>query len=242
MALPINDDISEYQYRPLPVSNHGTNPEASKPTIRLILLQPSTNDSAELLCDLKRVQLGEGPCNTQFDGRRFSALSYTWGEAVFPKRLICLGAHIKITANLDLALRKLRLPDDVRILWVDAICIDQSNVYERTSQLKLMRQIYGQAEEVYVWLGPDSESQDGRLCFKLFEEITIIDKEWSGGYRYLGCMTLENPSDHASIIIENIINEFVSKCESKPLELSSSVLIFHVDGSYKKLSWLDRYL
>ena len=38
-------------------------------------------------------------------------------------------------------------------LWVDAKCINQSSLYERVSQVPLMRQIYNQAEMVYIWLG-----------------------------------------------------------------------------------------
>ena len=38
-------------------------------------------------------------------------------------------------------------------LWVDAVCIDQSSMDERASQVLLMGDIYSRAEHVIVWLG-----------------------------------------------------------------------------------------
>jgi hypothetical protein len=39
-------------------------------------------------------------------------------------------------------------------MWIDAICINQSNVAERELQVGLMRDIYQQADGVVIWLGP----------------------------------------------------------------------------------------
>jgi hypothetical protein len=38
-------------------------------------------------------------------------------------------------------------------LWIDAICIDQSQVEERNHQVAMMGKIYSRAYEVLVWLG-----------------------------------------------------------------------------------------
>ncbi|EKG16420.1 hypothetical protein MPH_06389 [Macrophomina phaseolina MS6] len=40
-----------------------------------------------------------------------------------------------------------------RILWVDAICINQDDLEERAAQVKIMSRIYDKALEVLVWLG-----------------------------------------------------------------------------------------
>jgi hypothetical protein len=42
-------------------------------------------------------------------------------------------------------------------MWIDAICIDQSNLEERSSQVKMMHLIYKKADAVLVWLGPQDE-------------------------------------------------------------------------------------
>ena len=40
-------------------------------------------------------------------------------------------------------------------MWIDAICIDQNNPKERSSQVSMMGSIYGGAKKVIVWLGKD---------------------------------------------------------------------------------------
>ncbi|KAJ8112922.1 hypothetical protein OPT61_g4827 [Boeremia exigua] len=51
----------------------------------------------------------------------------------------------------------MRREDGPRALWVDAVCIDQRNVQERSSQVRMMYKIYFQAEQVLVWLGQGGE-------------------------------------------------------------------------------------
>ncbi|KAG8166194.1 hypothetical protein KVR01_004746 [Diaporthe batatas] len=57
-------------------------------------------------------------------------------------------------------MRHLRLQDAARTLWIDAICIDQQNVAERSEQVGKMGQIYSSATRVLVWLGPASLDSD----------------------------------------------------------------------------------
>jgi hypothetical protein len=44
--------------------------------------------------------------------------------------------------------------------WIDSICINQSNLQERNHQVGLMKQIFLQAIDVYVWLGPKADNSD----------------------------------------------------------------------------------
>jgi len=41
-------------------------------------------------------------------------------------------------------------------MWIDAICIDQSNVEERGSQVQQMRRIFEEAAPTVIWLGDGS--------------------------------------------------------------------------------------
>lgn len=82
------------------------------------------------------------------------ALSYAWGTAPTQTPIYIDGRPLDIRPNLEGALRHLRLPTQARRLWVDAVCIDQSNVDERTRQVKYMRFVYKYATRVIVWLGP----------------------------------------------------------------------------------------
>ena len=47
-----------------------------------------------------------------------------------------------------------------RYVWIDAICIDQSNIDERSSQVALMSDIYQSAESVRVWFGRKDETSE----------------------------------------------------------------------------------
>ncbi|KAF2820717.1 hypothetical protein CC86DRAFT_397899 [Ophiobolus disseminans] len=61
---------------------------------------------------------------------------------------------ITTTANLDYALRHLRYRVSTRLLWVDAISINQSNTQERNDQVQMMGKIYSIIRRVVVWIGP----------------------------------------------------------------------------------------
>ncbi|KAI2615386.1 heterokaryon incompatibility protein-domain-containing protein [Hypoxylon sp. NC1633] len=86
----------------------------------------------------------------------FIALSYVWGTTMFPHRIKVDGNNFYVTYNLFSALRKLRHPDRDRVVWIDAICINQSDNLEKSHQVRLMRTIYSKASEVIVWLGTGS--------------------------------------------------------------------------------------
>jgi ankyrin repeat protein len=84
----------------------------------------------------------------------YEALSYTWGSKREMKNIEVNGRRLDITRNLHEALYHLRSRDRNRILWVDAICIDQGNTKERGHQVQQMGEIYKQADRVIFWLGP----------------------------------------------------------------------------------------
>jgi len=88
---------------------------------------------------------------TQYGG--YDALSYTWGSPSKSNKINIKGDALAITKNLDAALRGVRSTTRTRVLWVDAICIDQEYVLERNHQVNMMKRIFSQASSVIVWLG-----------------------------------------------------------------------------------------
>lgn len=86
----------------------------------------------------------------------YEALSYTWGSSTLAYHIEVNGKRLKITENLYWALHDLRPQDQDRVLWVDAICIDQSHPEERGHQVKQMGDIYRHADQVVIWLGPST--------------------------------------------------------------------------------------
>ncbi|TGO34614.1 hypothetical protein BHYA_0189g00010 [Botrytis hyacinthi] len=90
----------------------------------------------------------------------YSALSYTWGYIDKVEEVIVDSARIKVTFNLHTALQHLRSEEEDRILWIDALCINQENVHEKIHQIRQMGDIYKKAEKVVVWLGQGTEETD----------------------------------------------------------------------------------
>lgn len=72
-------------------------------------------------------------------------------------------------ANLESALKHLRLADRRRILWVDAICINQPDHEEKTKEVWRMGNIFRAARRVVVWLGP--ETSDFALALKTLSHL-----------------------------------------------------------------------
>jgi hypothetical protein len=65
--------------------------------------------------------------------------------------------------NLDKALRHLRHKTEVIVLWVDALCINQSYTkVEKPAQIAKMTTIYSKASNVCVWLGDGKSEHEDR--------------------------------------------------------------------------------
>lgn len=118
----------------------------------------------------------------------YEALSYTWG-GTYKSHDIEVNEHIMaVTKNLYMALHSLRRPREDRILWIDAICIDQENDKERGHQVLQMAAIYEKAQRVIIWLGPATPDTDAVFdCMSRFgQEMTkhvckdwnVADKRW----------------------------------------------------------------
>ena len=87
------------------------------------------------------------------DTASYEALSYVWGSPSFGRRITIGGVPVNVTRNLYSALSYLRYEDKPRMLWIDALCIDQSDAEDRAQQVGQMRDIYESARQVIVWLG-----------------------------------------------------------------------------------------
>jgi hypothetical protein len=95
----------------------------------------------------------------------YHRLSYTWGTGGAASELTLNGQLFPIRKNLEDALRSLRSEISKTTLWIDAICIDQENVRERSRQVACMHQIYEKADVVLVWLGEADEYSDIAMDF-----------------------------------------------------------------------------
>lgn len=119
-----------------------------------------------IVCQLSVVSLLEKP--------RYSALSYVWGDAANKETIVVKGIIVQVTVNLKAALRNFgrhwkvfnpnRDPSSMRI-WADALCINQNDTDEISSQVRLMERVYSCPDLVMAWLG--SEDQKTSLALTM---------------------------------------------------------------------------
>ncbi|KXT05545.1 hypothetical protein AC578_3687 [Pseudocercospora eumusae] len=106
----------------------------------------------------------------------FAALSYAWGDPTKTKAIEVDGVRVSVTANLEAALRALRDFTPIRngcALWIDALCINQRDVQERSEQVGRMRDIYRLARAVVIWTGTEADGSG-----KAFELLHTMSRSW----------------------------------------------------------------
>jgi hypothetical protein len=101
----------------------------------------------------------------------YEALSYCWGDPSVKTTIRCDGGSLHVTKNLKSALLYLRNRTEERLLWIDAVCINQEDLQERSQQVGIMRDIYRKASKTIVWLGEETQNSSLgiELCEKLYE-------------------------------------------------------------------------
>lgn len=108
-------------------------------SFRLLILHPSPSRDAPITCSLITGSLK--------DDINYTALSYEWGNPNPPKHILVNGKEVSVTPSLHLALTHLR-GHTPGLLWIDALCINQSDIQERGHQVARMRDIYSKAHHV----------------------------------------------------------------------------------------------
>lgn len=122
------------------------------------------------------------------NGTTYEALSYTWRSSDPEEEAIVENrseesptiSSLRLGGNLACALRHLRYPQKARTLWIDAICINQSNLEEREEQVARMSSIYQNASRVVVWLGSGSEESDLAMCKLAYlgKQVLLTKDNW----------------------------------------------------------------
>ncbi|KAG9503658.1 hypothetical protein J7337_003609 [Fusarium musae] len=127
----------------------------------------------------------------------YHALSYTWGapegevkNKVSDSCILVNGHRFYVQPNLLGALKRFEEFD--WYLWIDAICIDQTNQREREIQVGIMSEIYGMAARVDIWLG-DGGSEAAE-AIRLTRTLSSLAKETRGSEVSLGKSEIESSS------------------------------------------------
>ena len=159
--------------------------DPSRRQIRLFHLEPSENfhDQAEGFLEI--VSLDDNP--------RYEALSYAWGDPKITCAIELHNVQWEVTTNLETGLRHLRGNVNEKVLWIDAICIDQGSNEEKNYQVPMMKTIYANASIVRVWLGVGTEGSD--------EAMRVLDELGHGSPPRLANIRIDGrPLDMGSIV------------------------------------------
>ncbi|KAH9208124.1 heterokaryon incompatibility protein-domain-containing protein, partial [Leptodontidium sp. 2 PMI_412] len=132
--------------------------EKDRGNIRILIIEPSEDRNAPLICRLGRIFL---------HGGGYEALSYKWGLPFYRSEIMINGFAFSVTTELESALRHLRYPDPEheRWIWIDAICINQIDENEKRWQLELMRDVYHNAKRTLIWLGKGTQKSNKAIDF-----------------------------------------------------------------------------
>lgn len=154
--------MDQYQYEPLPTPEH----------IRLVTIQAGRFDDDILLSfDTVAFASDERPS--------YDALSYTWdthsGSRLLHIVVKGMAQTMHISCNLADILLYLRYADRPRVMWIDALCIDQNNDVEKGPQVARMGQVYRSAERISIWLGREENDSTRALNTMLWigSKVTV---------------------------------------------------------------------
>lgn len=156
-------DSLDKSYRKASCFRH--KPLVKSSDFRLVRLFPGQSQSP-IVCHVLRFALEEHP--------RYEAVSYTWGNQESPKQIFTQSGSLSVTPSCHAALSDLRYSEEDRYLWIDAVCINQSDNREKNHQIPLMKRIYAEADRVLIHLR-NVFQLDARRFFTALELLQPLD-------------------------------------------------------------------
>lgn len=124
--------------------------------IRTLHINPSDKITDPILCQFYVQNI------TADHTKDYKALSWVWGQVEGDEQEIFIldqqnKYSVPVRPNLASALRYIRDPRKKVVLWVDILCINQTDITERSAQLSIITTIFRRAAEVIVWLGSEND-------------------------------------------------------------------------------------
>jgi hypothetical protein len=129
----------------------------------------------------------------------YEAISYCWGKSSAKIPATCDDKLLEITPSLRDGLAQMRLPDKRRLLWADAVCINQEDMTERSHQVQKMLQIYQHATQVLVWLGP-CEGNEAELASVAIHEMVDL----TCNHRQIAPSAIRNANRLYELVADNM--------------------------------------
>ena len=96
------------------------------------------------------------------------------GDVTLSRTINISGKTLSITQNLFEGLRRIRHPAVSRRIWIDAVCINQNDIAERSAQVAQMAEVYVYETHAIIWLGEgESECEDEAIA-----NLARFEMEW----------------------------------------------------------------
>ncbi|KAK4101852.1 HET-domain-containing protein [Parathielavia hyrcaniae] len=119
--------------------------------IRVLKLSSADDRRSEVECRIEHVDLDNSPV--------YEALSYAWGDASDRREMVIDGHR--------------HHHGPCRVLWADALCINQRDLAEKAAQIRLMYEIFASAAAVMAWVGEASDDVDEAFAAAMALNDTI---------------------------------------------------------------------
>lgn len=160
------DLSSTTQFAPKQASTY-TYESLDEQEFRLLEILPTSSSSqSPLQCNIKVASLRDR------ENLQYEAVSYVWGDPTPNKTILMNGKCLHLSMNSDKALRRMALPDRNRTVYLDAVCINQTDIAERGQQVLLMGDIYRYTQSTLVYLGDADDSTEAA-----FENLKLLSEE-----------------------------------------------------------------
>jgi hypothetical protein len=148
-------------------------------TIRILTIEPNHNYLAPIEGSLSII------ASVLEEHEDYNAVSCYWGDINEIETIIIHGSdkgvpglmcEVPVTKQLTAALRQFRArasaDQEPLRLWIDALCINQTDALERQLQVRMMKWIFLKARNVRIWLGESNELVE-RGVATLFDYETV---------------------------------------------------------------------
>lgn len=168
----INFALGQHPKSCHPMSTHEYHQslDSTKQEIRLLDLLPFSKRPENLVsCKLRVVSLQDQPVPS------YQTISYVWGDPTPCCSVILNGKIFMVPRSTDEVLRHVSHQQNIRTVWIDAVCINQADLQERAQQVTLMDHVYFFTTGGMVYLGKGE--QDSARAIANLEELAREVKE-----------------------------------------------------------------
>lgn len=152
----------------------------------------------------------------------YTALSYAWGTPRSLDPIIIDGRECSISPTVAEALQRLQDDKKERWVWVDQICINQTDDAEGSDQVEQMHQVYSEAGHVVAWLGAAADDSDSLLDLLKQLAMLLVEGTTDSLLQSIAIGKEESPCLELSInFVKGITGNGCGSCRNSPLRRMS---------------------